>query len=283
MMNKSPKLKTISRKKILELKPYLDQLVVEVEQPGYIETDPVSFMHAFSEKKDQELAGFFAAIMAWGRRDIVLAKVENLLKRMDYRPAEFIGNFTDSDFHHIEGFKHRTFKDEDIHGLLRNMSGILKKYHGFEAFWSDCYAEAQNANRELMSVFHERFFSFYPDTLQRTRKHIANADKNSSCKRLYLYLRWNIRKNSIVDPGIMNFMGPSELKIPLDVHVARYARKLGLLSRRQNDWKSVLELTGKLQMLSPEDPAKYDYALFGLGILQKSIPEKYLVNASWNE
>ncbi len=142
-MRKSPKLKTISRKKIQELKPYLDQLVMEVEQPEYIETDPVSFMHAFSDKKNQELSGFFAAIMAWGRRDIVLAKVEDLLKRMDYHPAEFIGNFTDSDFRHIEGFKHRTFKDEDIYWLVRNISGILHKYHGFEAFWHDCYKEAK--------------------------------------------------------------------------------------------------------------------------------------------
>lgn len=282
-MDKPRKLKTISRIKILELKPYLDQLVTEVEQPAYINGDPVSFMHAFSDKKDMELAGFFAAIMAWGRRDIVLAKVEDLLQRMNNRPAEFIGNFSDSDFRRIQGFKHRTFKEEDVFWLVRNLSSILRHYDGFEAFWNHCHRTAKNKNRELMSVFHELFFAFHPETLQRTRKHIANVDKNSSCKRLYLYLRWNIRKGSVVDPGIMNFMDSSELMIPLDVHVARYARRLGLLSRRQNDWKSVLELTEKMKILSPEDPAKYDYALFGLGILKKSVPDKYLINAFWNE
>jgi uncharacterized protein (TIGR02757 family) len=271
--------KTISDKKLKELKPYLDELVLNVEQPEYIEHDPVSFMHAFNLKKDQELAGFLAAIMAWGRRDIVLAKVEDLLQRMNNKPGEFIGNFSESDFTYIKGFKHRTFKDSDIYWIIRILSVIMRENGSFENFWKSCYQHANNEHMELMGVFHERFFSFYPETPQRVRKHIATTDKNSSCKRLYLYLRWSLRKNSIVDPGIMDFMPVSELKIPLDVHVARYARKLGLLSRRQNNWKAVLELTQRLKQLDPDDPVKYDYALFGLGILDFAIPSHFIINS----
>jgi uncharacterized protein (TIGR02757 family) len=272
--------KTISDKKLKELKPYLDELVLNVEQPEYIEHDPVSFMHAFNLKKDQELAGFLAAIMAWGRRDIVLAKVEDLLQRMNNKPGEFIGNFSESDFTYIKGFKHRTFKDSDIYWIIRILSVIMRENGSFENFWKSCYQHANNEHMELMGVFHERFFSFYPETPQRVRKHIATTDKNSSCKRLYLYLRWSLRKNSIVDPGIMDFMPVSELKIPLDVHVARYARKLGLLSRRQNNWKAVLELTQRLKQLDPDDPVKYDYALFGLGILDFAIPSHFIINSN---
>jgi len=277
-MIKKPALITISNKKLKLLKPYLDELVDKVEQPSYIDQDPICFMHSFTDQGDQEFAGFFAAIMAWGRRDIVIAKVQNLLKRMDYRPSEFIGNFKEADFKYLKGFKHRTFKDTDIYWMILTLSAILKKYHGFEAFWESCYEQSKKENRELMAVFHERFFTFYPEIPQRVHKHIANSEKNSSCKRLYLYLRWAVRKNSIVDLGIMDFIPVSQLKIPLDVHVARYSRKLGLLSRRQNDWKAVLELTKRMQMLDPCDPAKYDFALFGLGVGDYDIPDKLIVN-----
>lgn len=253
--------------KILELKPHLDFLVSKIETRGFIDNDPIQFMHAFEEKTDQELAGFFAAIMAWGRRDIAIAKVDDLLKRMDYRPAEFIVNFSESNASKFEGFKHRTFKPIDIYWLLRILQSILKQFGNFEQFWADCYQQAKQENRELIAVFHQWFFELQPETPQRTRKHISNPEKNSSAKRLYMYLRWCIRKSE-VDLGIWNFMSPSELKIPLDVHVARQARKLGLLTRKQNDWKAVQELTEKLKTLDPEDPAKYDFALFGIGVLK---------------
>ncbi len=271
------KLKLQSKKKLLELKPYLDQVAELVEAPGYIESDPIQFMHGFEEKNDQELAGFFAAIMAWGRRDIVIAKVDDLLNRMNYRPAEFIQNFSDSDADVLDGFKHRTFKPEDIYWIVRAMQSAMQEFGSFEGFWSSCYQQAKKENRELMAVFHQRFFEYYPETPQRSRKHIANPEKNSSAKRLYMYLRWCIRK-STVDLGTMTFMPPSELKIPLDVHVARQARALGILSRYQNDWKSVLELNEKLKILDPEDPAKYDYALFGLGIRTDLTNEQFYIN-----
>lgn len=256
----------------------MDDLVQRIEQPEYIDEDPVQFMHAFEEKNDKELAGFFAATMAWGRRDIVNKKVEDLLQRMEYKPAEFIGNYTESDAPHFEGFKHRTFKPIDLHWLTKILQTILLKFQTFESFWTYCADKSQREKRELMAVFHEQFFSFHPEMPHRTRKHVSNPEKNSSAKRLYMYLRWCIRKNSPVDPGTMTFISPANLKIPLDVHVARQARKLGLLSRKQNDWKAVLELNERLIILDPEDPSKYDYALFGIGILGSEIPNQYLLN-----
>lgn len=275
---RTKKLKILSKKKLLELKPYLDEVVHKVELETYIDSDPVQFMHAFQKKNDQEIAGFFAAIMAWGRRDIVIAKVNDLLERMDYRPEEFIANFSEKDSAVLDGFKHRTFKPIDIYWMIKTIQSILLNFGTFEGFWKNCQDIAENQQRELIAIFHEQFFSIHPDVPKRTRKHISNPEKNSSCKRLYMYLRWCIRKSN-VDLGTMTFITPSELKIPLDVHVARQARKLGLLSRHQNDWKSVLELNEKLCILDPLDPAKYDFALFGMGIEPEFLETGYIINS----
>lgn len=278
MPRKRKRYRTISKRKLIELKPFLEELVKKIEQPEYIHDDPVQFMHAFEKKNDRELAGFFAATMAWGRRDIVNAKVEDLLNRMNNRPAEFILNYSESDAQNFEGFKHRTFKPIDMHWITKTLQSIMLKFGNFEQFWAFCSDQAKREKRELIAVFHEQFFTFHPEIPQRVRKHVSNPEKNSSAKRLYMYLRWVIRKNSPVDPGTMDFISPAELKIPLDVHVARQARKLGLLSRKQNDWKAVLELTKRMRILDPEDPAKYDYALFGIGVLGSDIPEELIVN-----
>ena len=273
-----PELQKRSPDEIKELKSFLDNWVEKIEQPHYVDDDPILFMHAFNQKEDQLLAGFFAATMAWGRRDVVIRKVRDFLDRMDNRPADFIANFSDRDAHRFEGFKHRTFKPIDMKWLVKILQTILRDYNSFENFWAYCYQKANENNRPLMSVFHEQFFAQHPEAPQRTRKHVSNADKKSSCKRLYLFLRWAVRDKSPVDLGLMNFLPQSELMIPLDVHVARQARALGLLSRTYNDWWAVQELTEALQLLDPQDPAKYDYALFGLGVNQKKIPEEFIKN-----
>jgi len=249
----------------LKLKPQLDTLVKKYDQPGFIQDDPIQFMHAFEDKVDQEIAGFFAAIMAWGRRDIVINKVDNLLKRMDYKPSEFVLNFRETEVSKFDTFKHRTFKPIDIYWLIKILQSILKKFQDFESFWEACYQKSEKESRELIAIFHEEFFAQQSESAQRTRKHISNPEKNSTCKRLYMYLRWCLRPGP-VDLGIWRFMPISELKIPVDVHVARQARKIGLLKRKQNDWKAVLELTDQLKKLDTQDPAKYDFALFGLGV-----------------
>ncbi len=274
-------LKKASVKELKALKPYLDEWVDRIEKPEYIDEDPVQFMHAFNKKEDRLLAGFFAALMAWGRRDIVINKVGDLMDRMDHRPADFIKNFSESDAARFEGFKHRTFKAVDMYWLTKILSRIEKKHRGFENFWRYCYQLAEKDSRELISVFHEEFFALHPEAAQRTRKHISDSEKNSSCKRLYLFLKWCIRVDSPVDLGIMDFMPASELMIPMDVHVGRQARVLGMLGRTYNDWKAVTELTEKLRLLDPEDPAKYDFALFGIGLSEENIPDRFIINPEY--
>lgn len=270
--------KHLSDEQILELKPWLDEWVERVESRSFIEGDPVLFMHAFEDKLDRELAGFFAAIMAWGRRDIVINKVTELLERMDNRPAEFIGNFSERDRARFDGFKHRTFKPVDVYWLTKILHSILQEFGGFEPFWAECQQQAEKQDRDLMAVFPERFFGVCPGAAQRTQKHISDAEKNSSCKRPYLYLKWTIRKGSVVDPGTMDFIAPAQLMVPLDVHVARQARVLGILERTYNDWKATKELTRKMRLLDPEDPAKYDYALFGIGVTGSAVEEELVLN-----
>jgi len=277
-MNQKPSLRKRSRKSLLQLKPILDAINDKVEQPDYIPHDPVQFMHAYEEKRNQEIAGFLAATMAWGRRDIVVRKVDDLLKRMDYEPFDFVMRYDHHLYYRFQTFKHRTFKPIDVHGLILTLREIYKSYPDFESFWCECYAISKKRNRPLLAIFNERFFSYSPDLAVRTRKHISNPENGSPCKRLYMFLRWAIRKNSAVDPGIWSFMPASELLIPLDVHVGRQARKFGLLTRRSNDWKTVNQLTKTLSILDPVDPARYDYALFGIGALNYKLPIRFHLN-----
>jgi uncharacterized protein (TIGR02757 family) len=273
------KLKTVGSRKLALLKPWLDEIIIQVEIPEYIPEDPISFMHAFDRAEDRLLAGFFAAIMAWGRRDIVIRKVDDLLLRMDYNPEAYIRGFDEIRAQSLVGFRHRTFTAADVYWLVRCLQVILARYGNFEGFWAACYVKAHVSGEHLMDVFHDAFFEAVPEVPQRTRKHIASKRKKSSCKRLLLYLRWAIRKNSVVDTGLMDFMPASELYIPLDVHVARQARRLGLLGRHQNDWLAVEELQQRLILLNPEDPCRYDYALFGIGVLKKQIPAELIINS----
>lgn len=271
-------LRTHSLQSLKELQKHLDGINSTVENPDYIIHDPVQYVHAFTDKKEIEIAGFFAATMAWGRRNIVIAKVDDLLKRMDYRPLVFVREYHPQRFHVLEGFKHRTLKPIDVDAFIIILQRIYANYQDFEHFWSECYEIATASRRSLISVFNERFFQMYPETPTRTFKHISNPDKGSTCKRLYMFLRWMIRKNSTVDVGVWDFMPASELLIPFDVHVARQSRKYGLLSRRSNDWAAVQELTDNCRRMNAEDPAIYDYALFGIGALGYKLPEQFILN-----
>ncbi len=274
----STKLRKRTKKGLIQLKPYLDQINDNVEKPDYITYDPVQFMHAFTDKKDMEIAGFLAALMAWGRRDIVVAKVEELLHRMDYQPYEFVKEYGPPDFNLFQTFKHRTFKPIDLHGIILSLKQIYSEFSDFEEFWKSCIVEANHQSRHFLAVFHHRFLNKSNDLVERTRKHISNPEKGSTCKRMWMYLRWCIRKNSPVDVGIWSLFPQSNLQIPFDVHVARQARKYGLLSRRSNDLKAVEELTDTLRILNPEDPARYDYALFGIGALNYELPLRFKLN-----
>jgi len=280
MTKRRPSLTKITPTQLSRLKPHLDRLVELTETPDYIPDDPVLYIHAFDNKDDKLIAGFLAALMAWGRRDVVIAKVEDLLRRMDYHPHEFVINYRPEDFNIFEGFKHRTFKPVDMHWLFLILKRIYKKHGGFESFWKYCHKQANFDPEKLMASFHNNFFALAPESESRTRKHIATPAKNSACKRLWLFLRWTIRKGSCVDQPLMSFIEPGDLMIPLDVHVGRQARKLGLLQRTYSDWKAVKELTQTLQKLDRYDPVKYDYALFGMGILPHEIPETFFLNVN---
>ncbi|MDR9363810.1 MAG: TIGR02757 family protein [Balneolaceae bacterium] len=261
-----------------DLKPYLDEINDRVETADYISEDPVQFLHAFHQKKDREIAGFLAATMAWGRRDIVIAKVEDLLSRMQNDPYRFVMSYNQAEFSRLRSFKHRTFKPIDIHGILLSLKNIYSSYDDFESFWIKCHEQAKAENRPLMALFHHNFFNGCDDLANRTRKHVSNPEKGSTCKRLYMFLRWMIRKDSPVDLGIWDFIPASDLLIPYDVHVARQVKKYGLVSRKSNDWKTVNQLTETLKLLNPDDPARYDYALFGMGALDYSLPKKFILN-----
>ncbi|TVQ66685.1 MAG: TIGR02757 family protein [Balneolaceae bacterium] len=264
-----------------ELGFYLDEINDHVEKEEYIFSDPVRFMHEFTLKQDKEVAGFLAALLAWGRRDIVIAKSAELFMRMGSSPYQFVMKYGQPEFKYLEGFKHRTFRAEDLHGIILSLKSILHDFEDFEAFWADCYRKAQQTRRPLIALFREQFLNQSNGMLKRTLKHISTPEKGSPCKRLFMYLRWTIRKNSPVDPGIWDFMTPAELQIPLDVHVARQSRRYGLLTRKSNDWEAVQQLTATLRKLNKDDPARYDFALFGLGALNCALPGKYLLNKEY--
>lgn len=249
------------------LKDALDRLVALVEVPGYIDSDPVQFTHAYDHTEDRLIAGFFAAILAWGRRDIVIRNVGALLERMGPSPAAFIRTYPEAGSGVFSGWKHRTVNADDIHWLCLSLHRAYREHGRFEGMWEAAWHASIRQERLLMGVFHEQFFARIPEAPHRVRKHLSNNEKGGSCKRLYLFLRWTMRRHSCVDLPLMGFMPLSELRIPLDVHVARHARALGLLTRRQDDWKAVEELTGRLKAFDPDDPGKYDYALFGMGVL----------------
>lgn len=272
------KLKRFRNRDLTEIAELLDKIGTEVDQPSYVENDPVCFMHAFGEKHDQEIAGFFAAIMAWGRRDIVINKVGELLKIMNYRPYDFIRSLRSDSSSLFQTFKHRTFKPSDVFWICQGLHQIYGEYDDFESFWKSVYYQSISERRLLISVFHDRFFEGIPEAPIRSRKHIANNAKGSSCKRIYLFLKWCLRRNSHVDLGIWDFLPLSELMIPLDVHVGRQARALGLLTRWQHDWRSVVQLTQHLKLLDAQDPAKYDFSLFGLGVMDFEIPDHLIRN-----
>jgi uncharacterized protein (TIGR02757 family) len=247
------------------IKIFLDSKVAEFDQPRFIQDDPVSIPHLFKRKQDIEIAGFFAAIFSWGNRKTIIKKSIELMRLMDNAPYEFCINNTDEDLKGLLNFSHRTFNSTD---LLYFISFFHFHYKHSETL-ETAFTRGGKTVEEMLIGFHRYFFSleFVP---ARTMKHIATPERNSSCKRLNMFLRWMVRKdNNGVDLGIWEKISPAQLICPIDLHVARVAKRLGLISGKQSGWKSALELTSRLREFDPEDPVKYDFALFGLGIIDK--------------
>lgn len=252
-----------------ELLDFLNAKVAQYNQPGFITNDPICIPHLFTKKQDIEIMGFWAAMLAWGQRVTIINKCKELITLMDGAPHDFIINHQEQDLKRMLNFRHRTFNATDTLYFITFFKEWYTKYASLEA------AFLPNANQQYVSIeqalnhFRGVFFSL-PDFPHRTQKHVSYPDSGSTCKRLNMFLRWMVRKDDKgVDFGIWNVLSPAQLICPLDLHVERVARKLGLITREQVDWKTAIELTTHLRNFDAADPVKYDFALFGLGIEEK--------------
>jgi uncharacterized protein (TIGR02757 family) len=249
-----------------ELKEFLDEKVFQYNNTDFIESDPIQIPHLFSSKEDIEISGFLIATIAWGNRKSIINNGNKLMEIMGDAPYDFVMNFSEMDSEKFSGFKHRTFNEYDLTFFIKALQNIYLNHGGMEAIFSKNTKKMslQPAIHEFKKVF------FEIPHLPRTQKHISDPLKNSAAKRINMYLRWMIRNdNSGVDFGIWKDISPSLLSCPLDVHSGNVARKLKLLSRKQNDGKAVSELDTALRKMDSADPVKYDFALFGLGAFEK--------------
>ncbi|MBS1763404.1 MAG: TIGR02757 family protein [Bacteroidetes bacterium] len=247
---------------ITGLKPFLEQKVREFNTSAFIENDPVSIPHLFVKPEDIEISGFLTATISWGQRPVILKNAATLFKWMDYSPHDFILHARKSELEVFRKFVHRTFNGDDAIYFLKALRTIYER-HGSMGKLFEKLTEQYSLPQ---AVHHFRNEMFKSKVEPRTMKHIGDPLKNSACKRLMMFLRWMIREDDNgVDFGIWN-ISPSLLYCPLDVHSGRVARHLGLLQRRQDDWKAVEELTANLRLLDASDPVKYDFALFGIGV-----------------
>lgn len=262
-----------------DLRVFLDKKVAEYNRPAFIADDPISVPHSFTIRQDIEIAGFFAAIFAWGNRTTIIQKTRQLMQLMDGAPYQFVMQHTEMDLRRLLDFRHRTFNATDLLYFVAFFRHHYGRYDSLEdAFLEQEVKEEQVqsgraggewcAERSL-SAFYHYFFSL-DDSPPRTHKHIATPERGSSCKRINMFLRWMVRRDTNgVDFGIWHRIPPSGLVCPLDLHVARVARRLGLLARPRSDWRAALQLTTQLLTFDKDDPVKYDFALFGLGVMEK--------------
>jgi uncharacterized protein (TIGR02757 family) len=247
------------------LRQILEDKVTLYNRPEFIKDDPVSIPHEYSRKQDIEIAGFFAAIFSWGNRTTIIQKSRELMQLMNNSPYDFCLHHQPADLKSLLDFKHRTFNTTDLLYFIE----FFKFHYTSNKSLETAFTSHGNTIEKMLAGFHHYFFSL-EHVPARTKKHIATPERNSSCKRLNMFLRWMVRQdNKGVDFGIWKKISPAQLICPLDVHVARVARRLHLLKRKPTDWLAALELTEQLRRFDPEDPVKYDFALFGMGIMEK--------------
>ena len=259
-----------------ELKSYLDSIVSQFEQIEFINQDPISVPHSFDNPEDQELIGLYSALLAWGQRKTLLRNLETLCEIMDFRPRQFIYDFQhERDCGKFSSFVHRTFQPLDAVWLTNNLSLILRKYDTLEKAFSINYSDQLEHIGPAIQAFSELLFSIDNRTPGRLRKHLARPNTGSACKRFCMYMRWMVRTGP-VDLGIWQSIDPSKLVLPIDVHSGRIARQLGMVNRKQNDWKAALETTKNCKLLCPEDPCKYDFAFFGAGVYDLELHPSFI-------
>ena len=282
-----------------DLKEFLDQKADLYNRPGFIENDPICIPHKFKLRQDIEIMGFWAAMLSWGQRKTIINKCHELIRLMDGAPYDFITNHQNKDLKRFGGFKHRTFNDTDTLYFVEFFKQHYRNYQSLESAFnplsdglktqvfrdefvdigpddthpipttsSPCYAHEMESRvvENALNYFRSYFFSL-PDFPRRTIKHVSSPLQKSTCKRLNMFLRWMVRDDGRgVDFGIWKSIRPADLICPTDLHVERVARKLKLITRKQVDWLTAIELTENLRHFDPADPVKYDFALFGLGI-----------------
>ncbi|MCB9317767.1 MAG: TIGR02757 family protein [Lewinellaceae bacterium] len=241
-----------------DLRDWLEEQTLKFNRPEFICTDPIQIPHTYTRKQDVEITGFWTAVLAWGQRKTIIQKANTLFALMGESPYEFIVNHQEPERQRFLEFRHRTFQSLDTLYFLSFLQHHYRNHDSLE----DAFLQGNSIAERLIN-FQEYFFSL-PYAPSRTRKHIPSPARQSTCKRLNMFLRWMVRRDaSGVDFGLWSRIKPSELKIPLDVHVDRVARSLHLIDRRQTDWRTVIELTDRLSQFDPHDPVKYDFALFG--------------------
>ena len=250
-----------------EIRELLNEKAEQYNQPDFIREDPISIPHTYSAKEDIEISGFLSATIAWGQRPVIIRNAKILAKWMDHSPYEFIMNSTEADIQHFSKFKHRTFNGVDCMYFIRSLQDIYKNHGGLENVFTQSWSDHKEDAGAAIHAFRDVFFSHTPPG--RTKKHVADPLNGSSAKRINMFLRWMVRNDDHgVDFGLWKDISPSSLCCPLDVHTGNVARGLGIINRNANDWKAVVELTDFLKTLDPHDPAKYDFALFGLGMYE---------------
>jgi len=260
----------VARKnKTEDLKSLLDEWVDRYNIPDFIADDPISIPHLFTKKQDIEIMGFWAATLAWGQRKTIIAKSKVLIDLMDHQPYDFIVNHSDQDLKRFQGFVHRTFNDTDALYFVDFFKRWYAEHDSLEQAFSKGMSKKEETIENGINHFRKTFFdSDYAP--HRTGKHIASPDRKSACKRINMFLRWMVRQDKKgVDFGIWKEIKPAQLVCPLDVHVERVSKHLGLLKRKPTDWQAALELTKVLRSFDPQDPVKYDFALFGMGVASK--------------
>jgi uncharacterized protein (TIGR02757 family) len=255
-----------------KLKDFLDEKVDAYNRPSFIPPDPVSIPHRFTQQQDIEIAAFFAAIFAWGNRTIIINKTSELMHLMGNAPYRFCLEHSDEDLKRLLHFRHRTFNTTDLLYFIHFLHQHYARHASLETAFSQWMQPGDTTIEKALAGFHNYFFSM-EDAPQRTKKHIATPARGATCKRLCMFLRWMVRRDDCgVDFGLWKRISPAQLVCPVDLHVARVARQFGLITRKQTDWTTALELTEKLKAFDPADPAKYDFALFSLGIMKSPLP-----------
>lgn len=251
--------------KLSEIKALLEEKTEQYNRLEFIESDPIQIPHLFTRKEDAEIAGFLTATIAWGQRLTIINNAKRFIEIMDHAPFDFVTHATDSELGRLDRFVHRTFNGIDAKSFILSLRYLYANHGGLEGAFTRGFEQGNAAD----AIVYVRKLFFTPEHPLRTEKHFSNPHKGSSAKRINMYLRWMVRSDDReVDLGLWNNISPALLDLPLDVHTGNVSRSLGLLKRKQNDYKSVSEIMKRLRQFDPNDPVKYDYALFGLGVFE---------------